>query len=164
MIPHHSTSGKDVFSKKKKLVEKRYNISSVWLSLAAWAACSQLCTATFKWKTSQLLLWHFLLSTPFIAFSTPFHYHPHPFCFNSMMGNCFRKPVKCAHASSTNFHGQSCLFFFFNTVYILYELIAMFLDWVVDVFFGSFCICLDDGAVLINRKLGNLKVLGRFFG
>uniref|UniRef100_A0A7N2KL85 non-specific serine/threonine protein kinase n=1 Tax=Quercus lobata TaxID=97700 RepID=A0A7N2KL85_QUELO len=22
-----------------------------------------------------------------------------------MMGNCFRKPVKCAHASSTNFHG-----------------------------------------------------------
>ena len=26
-------------------------------------------------------------------------------------------------------------FFFFNTVYILYELIAMFLDWVVDVFY-----------------------------
>ena len=66
----------------------------------------------------------------------------------------------------------SCFFYqfswlvpsFFFSFFVLYELIAMFLDWVVDVFFGSFCIFLDDGAVLINKKLGNLNVLGRFYG
>ena len=62
----------------------------------------------------------------------------------------------------------SCFFYQFSwlvpSFFVLYEPIAMFLDWVVDVFFGSFCICLDDGAVLINKKLGNLNVLGRFYG
>ena len=104
---------------------------------------------------SQLL---FLLSPPS---STPTHTH---FSSTQWWETASENPSSVLMLLLPIFLVSAFFFLFFFTFFVLYELIAMFLDWVVDVFFGSFCICLDDGAVLINKKLGNLNVLGRFYG
>lgn len=171
MFPHHSTSGKtnkDVFSTttKKKLVEKRYNISSVWLSWAAWGLSCLLAITYCHFQMEDL-------ASPCLTFPSspnssscflhPLPLPPTPTSISLQLndGKLLQKTRQVCSCFFYQFFWSVPSFFFF----FLYELIAMFLDWVVDIFFfGSFCICLDDGAVSINKKLGNLNVLGRFYG
>ncbi len=73
-----------------------------------------LCGTSMKWTTTFLLR-HFLhaFAYPADPFPSPF-FHDHHNLIKPIMGICFRKPAKCAHASSTNFSGQSLLFILYK--------------------------------------------------
>lgn len=86
--------------------------------------------ASMKW-TGLLLLGHFLLA------AYPTDPNPCPSFFRGSwrligpaMGNCFQKPAKCAHASSTNFSGEP---FFFRYPFLL----SLYLPQFWSVFLGD---------------------------